>query len=237
MDIAKAVTFITEDERWGEKIGIGVGVTLFSTLLAPVLIGVLGYLILAGYSIRLLQNVRDGQPKPLPEWNQWSEDLVRGLKLAAVALIWSLPIFVVIVPMGIGGVLVDSRRDAAQFLGSMILFGGVCLTMLYGLLIAVLTPGFTIAFARDEEIRSGLQLTAIWQWTRQNLAQVLLVSIIYLAGSFVLSLVAMITGVILCFIGLAVTIPLGILVTMLFQHHLYGQLARGPQATSAVIAR
>lgn len=234
MDITKALTFITEDERWVEKLAIGVGVILVSGLLTPMLIGLLGFFIIAGYSIRLLQNVRDGQPRPLPEWNQWSEDFVRGFKIAVVTLIWALPIFVVVIPMGIGAALADSGRDAVEVFGSLIIFGGVCLTMIYGLIVTFLTPGFTIAFARDEEIRSGLQLTEIWRWTQQNLGQVVLVGIIYVAASFALSLVAMLTGALLCGVGLIATIPLSILVTMFFQHHLYGQLARGvPRSTPA----
>jgi MFS family permease len=226
MDIAKALTFITEDERWLEKLAIGVGIVLVSSFLAPLLIGLLGFFIVAGYAIRLLQNVRDGQPRPLPEWNQWSEDFVRGLKIAIVTLIWALPLFVVVVPMGVGVALADSGREAAEIFGGLILFGSLSLTVLYGLVVALLTPGFTIAFARDEEIRSGLQLTEIWQWTQQHLGQVLLIGIVYLAASFALGITAMLAGLLLCGVGLIVTMPLSTLVIMLFQHHLYGQLAR-----------
>ncbi|MFZ4661764.1 MAG: DUF4013 domain-containing protein [Caldilineaceae bacterium] len=226
MDIAKALTFITEDERWLEKLAIGVGIVLVSSFLAPLLIGLLGFFIVAGYAIRLLQNVRDGQPRPLPEWNQWSEDFVRGLKIAIVTIIWALPIFVVVVPMGVGVALADSGREAAEIFGGLILFGSLSLTVLYGLVVALLTPGFTIAFARDEEIRSGLQLTEIWQWTQQHLGQVLLIGIVYLAASFALGITAMLAGLLLCGVGLIVTMPLSTLVIMLFQHHLYGQLAR-----------
>ena len=227
MDIAKALTFITEDERWLEKLAIGVGIVLISSFLAPLLIGLLGFFIVAGYAIRLLQNVRDGQPRPLPEWNQWSEDFVRGLKIAIVTLIWALPLFVVVVPMGVGVALADSGREAAEIFGGLILFGSLSLTVLYGLVVALLTPGFTIAFARDEEIRSGLQLTEIWQWTQQHLGQLLLIRIVYLAASFALGITAMLAGLLLCGVGLIVTMPLSTLVIMLFQHHLYGQLARG----------
>ncbi|MCE7984562.1 MAG: DUF4013 domain-containing protein [Caldilinea sp. CFX5] len=238
MDIGKALTFITEDEHWIEKLAIGVGIVLISSFLAPLLIGLLGFFIVAGYAIRLLQNVRDGQPRPLPEWNQWSEDFVRGLKIAIVTLIWALPIFVVVVPMGVGAALADSGRDAAEIFGGLILFGSLSLTVLYGLVVAFLTPGFTIAFARDEEIRSGLQLTEIWQWTQQHLGQVLLIGIVYLAASFALGIVAMMAGLLLCGIGLIVTMPLSTLVIMLFQHHLYGQLARDSSqpVTSATAA-
>lgn len=229
MDITKAVTFITEDERWVEKLAIGVGIMLISSFLAPFLLGLIGFFIVAGYAIRLLQNVRDGQPRPLPEWNQWSEDFVRGLKIAIVTLIWASPILVVIVPMGVGVALADSGREAAEIFGGLILFGSLSLTVLYGLVVAVLTPGFTIAFARDEEIRSGLQLTTIWQWTQQRLGQVLLVGVAYIAASFAISLAAIVTGFLLCGFGLLVTMPLSALATMLFQYHLYGQLARSEQ--------
>ena len=60
MDIGKALTFFTEDERWVEKMAIGTGVAVVSLVLSPVLIGIVGFLIIAGYSVRLLQHVRDG---------------------------------------------------------------------------------------------------------------------------------------------------------------------------------
>lgn len=42
MDIGKAFTFVTEDERWLTKIGIGALVMLFSFLIVPIplLIGI-----------------------------------------------------------------------------------------------------------------------------------------------------------------------------------------------------
>ena len=75
MDYAKALTFLWEDPRWKEKVAIGTGVMLVSGLLMPVLIGFVGILIVMGYGVRVLQNVRDGNQYPLPEWDQWSEDL------------------------------------------------------------------------------------------------------------------------------------------------------------------
>ena len=80
MDIGKALTFVTEDPRWKEKIAIGTAVILISGLLSVILIGILGYFIVAGYTVRLLQNVRDGKSAPLPEWDEWAEDLTRGFR-------------------------------------------------------------------------------------------------------------------------------------------------------------
>jgi hypothetical protein len=226
MDIGKALTFFTEDEHWLEKLAIGTGVTVISLILFPVLIGIVGLLIVGGYSVRLLQNVRDGNPKPLPEWDQWGEDLIRGFKWAVVAIIWSLPLIVFSIPTWIARMIGNDSSGFINGLGHLIEICGGCLSFLYSLLILVMAPGFTIAFAHDEEIRSGLQITEIWNWTRRNLGQVVIVAVAYLVVSVVIFAAAGIVGTLLCLIGLIVTLPLGVLATQLFRAHLYGQLAR-----------
>jgi hypothetical protein len=225
MDIGKAITFVTEDENWLKKAGVGTGVVLISMLLSPVLVGILGFFILSGYAIRLLQNVRDGKAQPLPEWDEWGGDLSRGFKYVIVTLVWSLAAYLMMVPMFIGGALADSG-GAGEFIGSAIMICTSCLLMLYGIFVALAAPGFTISFAHDERIGSGLKVTNIWQWTRANLGQVIIVMLVIMAVSFIVSMLAGIVGLILCVIGLAVTIPLSVLFLTVFQYHLYGQLAR-----------
>lgn len=226
VDFAKSLTFLTEDERWMEKLGIGTVVLLVSTFLSFVLIGLVGFCMVMGYCIRLLQNVRDGNPRPLPEWDRWGDDLLRGFKLLVVTIIWALPLIVFSIPLAIGSAIADSGGDAASFLGAMIILCAGCLMGLYGLLLAVAMPGYAIAFARDEQITSGVQFRQVIEWTRQNLGQTVIVAVVFLVASFVFNLIAGIAGLLLCLIGIIVTIPLGTLVTYLFQYHLYGQLAQ-----------
>ena len=229
MDYAKALTFLWEDPRWKEKVAIGTGVMLVSGLLMPVLIGFVGILIVMGYCVRVLQNVRDGNQYPLPEWDQWSEDLARGFKLAVVAIVWALPALLLSLPVILGGVMMGAGDDGGSgFLTAIggLTFGlGNCLIILYSIFYALVTPGFTVWFARTEQISDGLKLTDVWEWTRRNLGAVVLVMIAYLIASIVISTVASIVGTILCIVGLIVTIPLGMLATYLYQYHLIGQLA------------
>jgi hypothetical protein len=226
MDIGKAITFFTEDEHWVRKVSIGTGVVLISMMLMPVLfIGLLGFFILGGYSIRLLQNVRDGQPQPLPDWDDWGGDMARGFKYVVVAMVWSLAAYLMMVPMAIGGALTDSG-GAGEFIGSAILICTSCLLILYGIFVALIAPGFTISFAHDERIGSGLKVTKIWQWTKANLGQVIIVMLVVMAVSFIVSMLAGILGLILCVIGMLVTIPFSMLFLSMFQYNLYGQLAR-----------
>jgi len=229
MDYAKALTFLWEDPRWKEKVAIGTGVMLVSGLLMPVLIGFVGILIVMGYCVRVLQNVRDGNQYPLPEWDQWSEDLARGFKLAVVAVIWALPALLLSLPVILGGVMMgagdEGRSGFLTAIGGLTFGLGNCLIVLYSIFYALVTPGFTVWFARTEQISEGLKLTDVWEWTRRNLGSVVLVMIAYLIASIVISTVASIVGTILCIVGLIVTIPLGMLATYLYQYHLIGQLA------------
>src|SRR6188472_1467678 len=91
MEISKAISYITEDPRWQQKLLIGTGVLIASSVLSVVVIGFVGYIIFAGYLLRLLGNVRNGERFPMPEWDQWGEDLARGFKLVIATLVWAIP--------------------------------------------------------------------------------------------------------------------------------------------------
>lgn len=225
MEFSKSLSFITEDPRWQQKLMIGTGVIIASTVFSVAVIGIIGFMIFAGYCVRLLQNVRDGHPYPLPEWDQWGEDLARGFKLVVASIVWALPVFVLIIPTIVGGVMSDSRSDGAQFVGAMLMICGNCLIFLYALLLTVATPGISIVFARDEQITSALQFREIIAWTQANIGQVLVVTLLYIAASIALGLIGGIAGALLCLVGLVVTLPLATLITGLIQYHLYGQLA------------
>ena len=232
MDIAKAITFITEDPRWKEKMGMGMVVVVASAILSIVLVGILGFAIVTGYSIRLLQNVRDGQPHPLPEWDQWGDDMKRGLKFIAVGIIWALPMILLSMMFGFLGFLLDAaggNGGAPEIITGIFASLGGSLYLLYALFVAGMTPGFTLAFAQNEKISDALQFTPILNWTRNNLAEVLVAALITLVAPMLISLVAFIAGIIMCVVGLIVTVPLSVLVQSLFQHHIYGQLAAKTQ--------
>ena len=231
MDIGRALTYFSEDERWVEKTAIGTGLLLISTLLSIALIGVLGYFILFGYLVRLLQNVRDEVHPVLPEWDQWGDDLVRGLKLACVYLVWALPIILIFFPAFIISFFIgtnspyNSNYPGGSF-GSIVLTCASCLSFLFGIAYVVFQPGFSIAFARNEAIRDALQVSEIWEWTRDNIGNVVIVAILTVIASLIITTVGSIVGLILCVIGAVVTLPLSQLIAYYFQGHLYGQLAR-----------
>lgn len=225
MDFIRALTFITEDERWKEKIAIGTVVALISGMLMSVLIGVLGIFIMMGYTVRLLQNVQRGEQQPLPEWDQWSEDLSRGFKLFVVTFVWSLPAVLVSLPVLFGGIIASADSDVASMFGVSVVLLGMCLAFLYGIFIYLVMPAFTVRFAEHEQISDGLRVSEVWEWTRVRLGDVIMFLVAFIVASLVIGTVGAIAGTVLCIIGLIVTIPLSSLLTMLYQYHLMGQLA------------
>jgi len=250
IDYGKAFSFFTEDDHWLEKLGIGVGVLLASFIAAVLLVLVpsfLFYLIMpwplasnlaselvyylsivlvVGYGLRLLQNVRAGVSQPLPEWNDWGHDLIRGFKLIVVNLIWMLPLLIFYIPTGIGVAMNDNLQRTSSVFGSMLAACGSCLGLIYFLFVVIMRPGFTLAFLRDEQIQSGLRFELIFNWTRRNIGPVVTVAIVSLLAAIICLFLGAIVGVILLCVGWIITLPLGILLPILFQSHLYGQLAR-----------
>lgn len=250
IDYGRAFSFFAEDEHWLEKLGIGVGVYIASFIAALLLAIVPSFLIylilpwtaasnlawwlafylsiilLVGYGLRLVRNVRTGVERPLPAWDDWGNDLIRGFKLIVVELIWAVPLLLLLIPTGIGAALNTRVDDTTTFFGTMLTLCGGCLTFLYWIFLAVMRPGFTLAYARDEQIASGLRFDLIFDWTRRNIGPVVTVAIVSWLAAIVLFFLGFVAGPILLCVGWIITLPLGVLLPLLIQYHLYGQLAR-----------
>lgn len=88
MDLKRGLTFPTLDPQWIVKVLIG---TLIS--LVPIL-----NFVSVGYSLDVTRNVHNGQETPLPEWNDFGGQFIRGLLAVVIQLIWSLPLLVLVCP-------------------------------------------------------------------------------------------------------------------------------------------
>ncbi len=203
--------FRSSDPHAKSKIIRGAVTVLISLLLSLVVVGLLGWFILAGYGLRLLRNVQNGEAQPLPEWDQNREDLNWGFKLFVVGLVWSIPGIVIAVLMS---------------LQTLPVFTANIVSILWSLFVALVTPVYCIRMAQPHSnIADGLQFEEIVRWAWNHLGQVfpVVVAIIVVELGMVL---ASLLGVLALVIGLLVTVPLAVFVTQLYSMHLYGQLAR-----------
>jgi hypothetical protein len=219
MDTGKSIGFVFEDEEWGPKVLIGGLANL-----VPIV-----NLAAWGYAVRTLQNVAAGEERPLPDWNGFGDHFVRGLRLLIGAVIYFLPLVVLNLTVIIARNLTEAPR-----VGNLVVVAIsalACLQAVYALLVAVWLPAAVAVFAGTGNLASLFRFGKTWSliWCRPGgYVTVLLVGL-------AVHVVAGLTGVALCLIGLTFTT----FVYYLVFAHLLGQLRREgeqPEEAPAIAA-
>jgi hypothetical protein len=216
MDIGKAFSFVFEDEEWFVKILLGAVI---------VLIPIVGQFALFGYGIAIIRNVKAGDPRPLPAWNNLGDFFLDGLKFWVATLVYAIPFIIFLCPLILVWVLPAlgaENEDLAAMLagvsGIVSLMLG-CLAALYGILLSLLTPVVQIRYAETGEIGPCLAIGEVFRLLMDNLGSILVAVVL---GGVVGSLVMSIAG----------TVTLGLLILpgsvwlKALSSHLYGQIAR-----------
>lgn len=216
MDIGRAFTFPFEDPNWLKKLLIG-GALLF--------IPIFGWLVVGGYWMRVIRAAYAGSDVPLPEWNEFGEDFILGLKGAVAMFIWWLPflaIFMTVICLSIPFWLISDTSKSAAIAPFAILsaFGwmGVSLaSFVFQIVMLAIQPMVLGRIAVAGDLSAGFQVSEIVREIRRVPVPLLIVmgleyGVRSLAGF----------GIILCFIGLAFTIFGGFVPLS----HLYGQLRK-----------
>jgi hypothetical protein len=231
MDVGKSIRFVFEDKQWFSKVLIGSLILLVSIPLTFVLVGFLGLAIVSGYSLDVLRNVRAGSARPLPEWrDHWGEWLIEGLKLLLILLVWSLPLIVLNVFNSIGDSMLSLNSGLLNLSGSMMIAVASCLMLLWGIVVALVTPVIYLRLAETRGLGSGFQFNSIYVFTRDNIGEIVIAVILSTLLTLALVLVGTVVGILLCGIGLALTLPAATMLATLVTVHLYAQIGQGWQA-------
>ena len=231
MDFGKAFTYMFQDPNWLAKLGIGTLLVLLGIFLSPVIIGLLPLIIVMGYALVALDNVRMGHEHPLPEWQDWGRFFMLGLKLTVAMFVWALPMILGFVPVLAGSVLSDSSNaNGAGALAALLIICGTCLMFLWGIFIALLTPAIYARVAATGRFGAAFELGKIWEFTKDNLGNVILAIVLVWLASLVAAIAGTLGFLFLC-IGALITIPLATLWQYLVQAHLFGQIASSSVTT------
>ncbi len=217
MDIGKSFTFVFEDENWMTKVLVG---GLF-VLLSFVLVGIP---FLLGYALEVIRRAQSGDPQPLPDWSDLGGYFSDGIKLAAVIIVYALPIIVVGCLAGLMGAALGSNSQSGGNGAGLVALCLNCLILLWSLVMAVFLPAAMISFAETGELMSAFHVGKLWSFIRDNLSNYIIAIVLGWVASFVASF-----GIILCGIGILFTTFWGYMV----QAHLLGQVARAAQPASS----
>jgi hypothetical protein len=218
MDIGKSFTFVFEDKDWVVKILIAAGIFLaglvvgglfFWIILIPT---ILAFALPGGYALQITRRVIAGRADLLPEWDNWGELFMEGVKLLVIMFVYYLPQIVISVILGpIAGALGDQAQGLSVLLSLCLSCFNLLWFVVNGELKAAFRFGEIVAFVRDHF--TTYLITAVMSWV---------------AG------IIGILGTVVCGVGALVTLPYAWMVT----GHLYGQAyleAKGQMAAPAPV--
>jgi Na+/H+-dicarboxylate symporter len=213
MDIGKAFTFVFDDENWIVKILIAAAILLVGTLFSWVLAipMLLAFAILGGYQVEIVRRVIQRDANPLPEWDNWGDLIVDGIKVIVIGIVYALPAIVVSLCLGIPAGIMS---EDAPGLSSVFSVLSSCLSFIWAIVMSVVLPAAIAFFVADGELAAAFRFGDVLAFVRNNLSTYLI--------TFVMSWVAYIIGglgSIVCGVGALVTTPYAYMVV----GHLYGQ--------------
>jgi hypothetical protein len=166
-DITRAFTFFFEDPEWIPKLAVG---TLFA-FLSPFLIGAI---LVIGYAVSLARRVREDRLPRLPEWDDFQEIFLEGLRGMAVSLAHKLPLLLlgVLVLLALaGGIYLGREAEEFMFLGLPALFGGFVVVFVLALAILVYLPAAMVRLIQTDRVVAAFDVLANVDFIRTHLTR------------------------------------------------------------------
>lgn len=160
--LSDALSYPLDGDSWIRTVLIGGLLSLLTVFVIPIFF-------LQGYYVRVLRGVTNDDPNP-PEFRDWGDLLVDGLKLFAVNLVVGLVAFlalgVVAVIFGAGSLLSAGGAGGdpgAAAGGVFAAFGvvGFLLFIAFALVLGYVAPGMFANFAREDSIAAAFDVSTI----------------------------------------------------------------------------
>lgn len=232
MDIGKAFAYITEDEKWVSKLGIGAVISAIPFVNFAIF----------GYQVQIARNVRQGEKRPLPNWDEFGKLFLDGLRFFAAMFIYLLPVFL-IYSVIMGAVFIfafaadpatydpSSSGGMDPFLGLPFMMMGLSMMciMPYSFLIYGLIPMFVIQIARRGSVKACFDFREMWALLRAQPVNYLIILAILFGLYMVISMALMpfyiISFLIPCIGFLVMMFAYGVIFTLIsvVSGHLEGQ--------------
>lgn len=206
MDFGLAFSFPFQDEKWIEKIVVAALISL---------IPIVGWFAVLGWSIEIGRRVIKGEKEVLADWSDFGGMLALGFKASVASLVFSIPVIVVWIPVGIVSALAGSvDGDAGTAIVTILSFGVICLTFIYSIALLFAVPASYGRLAASGGLGEALKVGEIWKMVRSAPSAYLIVLLGYFVAGFIASL-----GIIVFLVGMFLTTAYA----MAVEGHLLGQ--------------
>jgi hypothetical protein len=201
-ELSDSIAWPSRDPEWVSKV-------LLTGLI--LIIPVVGQLVLLGWMLAALDNLRAGRPV-LPDAG--FSYLARGLNLFVVYLLYGLALVVLFgVLFGAGVALTLTGSSAASVVGVVLILLGYAVVVVAGLGLTMMTPAIVVATERGG-IGGGLNLPGVVGLVRVDIEESLRAGLFTLVATLIGSI-----GAVACGIGQFFTTPYGYAVLAGVVHH------------------
>jgi hypothetical protein len=226
MDFTRALIFPFDDDEWLNKLGLAVLIQF---------IPIVGSIALLGWSYEISRRVKQSDPVPLPDWQDFGGKLGQGFGLFIAGLVYQLPVIVYICLISAAWLIPVSVSEGTQG-GSNVMVGGAvafiicgsCIAVLYAIVAYMVYQAGYIRYLDQPELSTFFQFGENFAFLREYLGEFGQFALYMLLFGALASAVSSIT------LGLAglVSSPF----SMTYTGHLLGQLYGEVNSESALLA-
>lgn len=175
-DFAKPFSYVFDDPRWPQKVGIGGLFYLASFVIA-------GWFWLLGYAAQTVRNVIAGAAYPLPEWEDLGGFFNEGARLIGVILLWTVPFLIVAMIIAVPAIALDFVDDQitapVEFVALPVMACFGCLLVPLWLAWVLILPVSLLFAIVEQRFGAAFELRRIVRFIRDNVGN-------YLIGMLVL---------------------------------------------------
>lgn len=217
MDIARAFTYLFDDEEWIPKLAIAAALVFGGVVLLPVFFaGLICWSILFGYMVELIRNLRDQRPTPLPRWDNYAVKLGEGSRVLTAILVYNIPNLLLACCIGVVPQLILGRDNITSGITLVTVCCLLPFLLLYNLTIGAMLALGTARYADEGNIVVYFQFSDLFatltRYPSRTLTWIVMTTIANIALFFF--------GLIPC-LGWLISPAM----TVIVQGHLLGQFA------------
>ena len=227
IDLNQVFSFPFKDAESRKYFLIGCGVAL-----AGFIIPLIPYLALLGYAARIARQIFNNESPRMIAWDDWGGMIKDGARMFGVRMIYTLPILIVAVPLGLAGIALPfimdnvsrASADSIIMVFSLIMLAGICLLIPISLPLAAIIPTAELHTVDKVEFAAGFRLREWWPIFRVNIGGFIAAFAVYYIASMALGFIfqiLMATIILICL--LPIFIPALTMYSMLIMYSTVAQ--------------
>jgi hypothetical protein len=191
VDISRAFSYAFQDKEWTGKLTILAIIAFISFITTPLLIGLVGWAAILGYTVELIRNLREQHPIPLPQWNNYGDKISLGGNVLTGVFVYALPNLLLSCC-----ILTASGLMGEGIAGNMIGIGFACcvlpLLVVYNLVTWPMLALGTARYAEERNIGVFFQFGDLFATIRRNSGATIQWALFTIVANIVISIIGIV---------------------------------------------